>query len=518
VNAVFHALLARLPAHWRRSVGSLRTQLIFWNVVTLSLLVGGLGIFCHFITLSFMTQSVNRELDRSLNMFRRPPPPAPRPFDGGGPPPSPQPPFDDNRQPFGPDHPEGERHFGPGPAPPPGGRGPARFPGMSTPYHARFFYALGRPEMQGDTLPAVDPDALTRALKGESVYTDVLVDEDPVRVFSAPGFDHEGRKGAAQNAYPLKDVYRAVSGVDTALLLLLPIGLLCAGWVGVVLTNRVLKRVQRMSHAAGRIGAEDFSRRLPVSGSDEFSELAETFNALLGRLDRAFQEQKQILQLQQRFTADASHELKTPLTIIKGRAGLALSRASTDEKSRGTFQEIEAAAGTMSQLVQDLLLLARSDEGQMGRDPMELLVREVLESARTQAMQEGGAPITLQIEPEDLTVTGNEGELVRLFRNLLDNAVHYTAADGRIIVTAHADPGHVVITVQDTGTGIAPEHLPHLGERFYRVDASRTRPTGGTGLGLSICRSIVAAHGGTLAFESTPGVGTTVTVRLRRSA
>ncbi len=385
---------------------------------------------------------------------------------------------------------------------------------MNTPYHARFYYDVDKPEMSWDALPLVDEEALRRALQGETLYTTVTVDGDPVRTLSAPGFDHQGRRGAVQTAYPLKDVYRAASGVNGALLLLLPIALLCAGWVGVVLTNRVLRRVHRMTLAAGGIGAEDFSRRLPVIGEDEFSELAETFNGLLGRLEKAFQGQKRLLQQQQRFTADASHELKTPLTIIKGRAGLARSRATTDEKSQHTFREIEQAADTMTQLVQDLLLLARSDEGQLGRDPIDLSARELLEQARAQALQEGGARIALDIVPEDLIVKGNEEELTRLFRNLLDNAVRYTPAEGQITVTARASQEKVVVTVEDTGVGIAPEHLLHLGERFYRVDTSRTRPTGGTGLGLSICRSIVEAHGGTLAFESVPDVGTKVRVTL----
>jgi signal transduction histidine kinase len=495
----------------RRSVGSLRTHLIFWNVVALSLLLGGLGIVCRFVTLSFMMQSVDRELERGIGMFRRPPPSAPPPFGG------------ENHSPPGPGYPgpdHGPPPFGREGPPPPGPdyRGnshrPPHPPDANNPYRPHLFNTEGKSEWPGDKRPVWDAGALTRALRGETLYTTVTVEDEPVRVLSAPGFDHQGRRGAVQNAYPLTDVYRAVSGIDAALLLLIPVGLLGAGWVGVALTNRVLKRVQRMTQAARRIGAVDFTLRLPVSGDDEFSELAETFNGLLGRLDRAFQEQKLLLQLQRRFTADASHELKTPLTIIKGRASLALGRASTDERSRRTLREIDEAACTMSQLVQDLLLLARSDEGQMGRDPMDLLVREVLESARAEALQEGGAPMVLEIEPEELSFPGNEAELVRLFRNLLDNAVYYTSAEERITVTAHSSNGNVVVTVEDTGTGIAPEHLPHLGERFYRVDASRTRPTGGTGLGLSICRSIVEAHHGTLTFESVPGIGTTVTVTL----
>lgn len=517
----------------RRRFASLRTQLIFWNVIALSLLLGGLGIVCRFVILSYLIQSVDRDLDHGATMFTRPRPHGGERHAPSEPPPGAPPGY--YAFTTSPEEEEGDmgaistpnQKAGSTAAPAlaaKGGSAPEaarrtralsfKYMDQLNPYHPRLFYADGTSEMRAETHPVWDKTALARSLQGETIHETLIVHGEPVRVLSEPGYDHQGKKGVVQNAYNLRDVYRALSGIDTSLLLLLPIGLLGAGWVGVALTNRVLKRVQRMTQAAGRIGAEDFARRLPVSGNDEFSELAETFNGLLGRLETAFQEQKQMLLSQQRFTADASHELKTPLTIIKGRAGLALSRESTDEKSRRTFQEIEATSNTMAQLVQDLLLLARSDEGRMGHESVELLIADVLKSAVSQALQENGAPITLKIEAKDLCITGNEAELIRLFRNLLDNAVRYTPPEGAITVTARALQGNIVVSIADTGKGIAPEHLPHLGERFYRVDASRTRPTGGTGLGLSICKSIVEAHHGTLGFESEPGVGTTVTVTL----
>src|SRR5262249_18756272 len=151
--------------------------------------------------------------------------------------------------------------------------------------------------------------------------------------------------------------------------------LLCAGAGGAFLTDRVLRRVRRTAQAAERItvgGAEDFSARLPVIGSDEFSELAQTFNGLLGRLETAFHEQRRLLEQQKRsleqqrrFTGDASHELKTPLTVIRGRASLALSGESSEADYRRALEEIDRASEMMSHLVQDLLLLARSDGGQL---------------------------------------------------------------------------------------------------------------------------------------------------------
>jgi signal transduction histidine kinase len=178
------------------------------------------------------------------------------------------------------------------------------------------------------------------------------------------------------------------------------------------------------------------------------------------------------------------------------------------------LQEIDRAADTMRQIVQDLLLLAHADAGQAGRERIELLVREVLERAIAQTARKDSAPVRLHISDETLAVPANEGELARLFSNLLDNARRATPPEGQITVTAAREADQIVMRVADTGIGIAPQHLPHLAERFYRIDTARARLDGGTGLGLSICKSIVDAHGGTLSFQSTPGKGTTVTVSL----
>lgn len=217
---------------------------------------------------------------------------------------------------------------------------------------------------------------------------------------------------------------------------------------------------------------------------------------------------------QRRFTADASHELKTPLTVIKANTSLALGDPTLDEDSRQTLGDIDRAAEMMSRLVQDLLLLARSDEGQLGRDRVELSLGDVLARAASGVRRPGRAPVTLEIAESPPRVWGNEDELVRLFGNLLENAARHTPPTGRITVTANHAASTVRVRVCDTGTGIAPEHLPHLGERFYRVDPARARKDGGSGLGLAISRSIAEAHGGTLMFESKLGTGTVVTVTL----
>jgi signal transduction histidine kinase len=501
----------------RRGSRSLRNQLICWNVLALTLLLGGLAVICRLAMETLTMQSVDVELTRSIEMYRRPPRFLPErmmsdPMRHGGMAPPPD---------------AGQMRSCEGAKQPEGGnglygmmrprRGRMRGPNANDPYRAHFFDRRGNTVMPEEERPIWDASALTRAVHGETVYSTVTAAGEPVRLITAVGYTPLGSMGLVQKGYPLKDIRRALGGVDAALLMLLPFGLLGAGWAGATLTGRVLQRVRRMTRAAADVSEADFTCRLPVSGEDEFAELAETFNGLLGRLERAFQEQQELLQLQQRFTADASHELKTPLTIVRGQASLGEQRPTTDERSRRAFGEIATAATTMSHLVQDLLLLARSDEGGMGRNRERIAVREVLEGAIEQALQDAAAPIRLWIEDEALCFYGNGLELTRLFRNLLDNAVRYTPAEGSITVTAGVASGEAVVTVKDTGPGIAPEHLPHLGERFYRVDASRTRPGGGTGLGLAICRGIVEAHHGAIHFESQLQVGTTVTVTLPAS-
>ncbi len=473
---------------------SVRTQLVWWNILTLALLLAALGVVVRTLVRSTIMNSVDRGLDARTHpimeiMAHR----------HGGPPEGlpPGPPPDGPRH--GPPHDEREA------------RGPRFDP---NPYHLRVFDLAGRsPNPRHPTEPLWDAAAFAVAKAGTLNYSTIIVDGEPVRVLSRP-FPRQGPvEGVIQVPYPLADVNRALRGLDRALLLLLPVALFCAGLAGAWLTDRVLRRVRRLTQAAGGIGARDLSERLPVTGRDEFSELAETFNGLLGRLETAFGRQQRLIEQQRRFTADASHELKTPLTIIQGNASLALSGHPAPDEYRQAMGEIGLAAETMSRLVRDLILLAQSDAGRLGQDRIDLLVREVLERALS-CIPPPDAAVCLTLDDEALSVPGNEEELVRLFTNLLTNAARHTPAEGRITLAARREGGQAVITVADTGDGIAPEHLPHLGERFYRVDSARARLDGGTGLGLSIARSIVEAHGGTLTVASVLGQGTTVIVTL----
>jgi signal transduction histidine kinase len=332
--------------------------------------------------------------------------------------------------------------------------------------------------------------------------------------------------GVVQFPFPLKAVDEELSRLTRTLLTLYPLALLAALLGGVFLTDRALRPVRRVTQAAGQIGASDLSARLPVTGRDEFSELAATFNGMLSRLEQSFAQREealrqlaQALDQQRRFTADASHELRTPLTIIKANTSLALDEEPSLVEYRRALEAADRAADTTNRIVHDLLLLARGDAGQLRLDRRPLWIRDVLEPAAKAFRGPEAPPISIELSTNGwpLTVDGDPHHLLRLFNNLLENAVRNTPRTGSITLSADAEAEAVVVRVRDTGEGIPPEHLPHVCERFYRVDTARTRRHGGTGLGLAICQSIVEAHEGSLAVDSVIGDGTTVTVRLPRS-
>jgi heavy metal sensor kinase len=352
-----------------------------------------------------------------------------------------------------------------------------------------------------------DQNAYTRSLAGRTVYSTVEERGVPMRILSMP-IERRGRvEEVLQLAYPLGGVQRELDALTSTLLALVPFGLLAAGLGGAFLTGRALRPVREIAGTAARLGASDLSERLPVAGQDEFSELASSFNAMLARLEEAFERQR-------RFTADASHELRTPLSVIQANTSLGLEHPWPEERYREFLAAIDTAAGRQSRIVEELLFLARADAGRLARDVGPVCLLEALEEAAEGVSRPDRPGIRLEPLDPALMVPGSGSELTRLFTNLLENAVRHTPPEGTVTVSAEIDSKSVTVTVRDTGEGIAPEHLPHLGERFYRVDAARSGGTGGTGLGLAICRSIIEAHGGRMTLESQVGEGTTVQVRL----
>jgi heavy metal sensor kinase len=294
------------------------------------------------------------------------------------------------------------------------------------------------------------------------------------------------------------------------MLMAMPLVLVCAALGGLFLANRALRPIARMTRTATEISEGDLSRRMGYRGvMDEVGQLAHIFDQMLNRIQA-------MMERERRFTADASHELRTPLTAIKGRISMMLTQPRTQEQYAIAFQQVETQVDRMIRLTNDLLFLTRLDEQRLPWNPVTLNLSHLLEATVEQMRQladDVQISLAAQIQP-GLLIQGDPDYLIGIFLNLIDNAIKYTVINGKVTVTATRNSNTVGITVNDTGSGIAPEHLSHLFERFYRVEAARTRHTGGTGLGLAIAYEVVRLHGGTLTVQSQLNQGTTFTILL----
>lgn len=313
-----------------------------------------------------------------------------------------------------------------------------------------------------------------------------------------------------RSLYAQEDLLEGVSG---ALLVAVPLALLAASIGGYFLARKSLAPVVMMSETAARIGAANLHQRLPVANErDELGKLAGVFNALLARLNESFEQQR-------RFMADASHELRTPVAIVRGEAEVSLSQP---ERSKEDYREslaiVHDEGRRLTRIVDDLFKLARADAGQYKLSPsnfyLDELAGEVVRSVRT-LVAERNLSLYL-VATTEMPFRGDEGLMRLLLLNLLDNAIKHTPADGSITVTCERRDEDYMLTVADTGSGIAVEAQPHIFDRFFRADKARTRAsstdemktTSGAGLGLSIARWIVEAHDGMLQLQSSDEYGT----------
>lgn len=307
-------------------------------------------------------------------------------------------------------------------------------------------------------------------------------------------------------------VQEPLQELRTLLLVFSPMALLLVAILGWFLAGRALAPVENLTRAMRRINVDSLSHRLPVrSSGDEISHLAETFNAMLGRLEESFRKIKQ-------FSGDASHELRTPLTILKGETEVALRWAKNPEEFRKILASNMEEIDRMNRIIEDLLLLAKSEAGQKPLTIKEMslsdLLQELYMQGRSLAQPKS---IELVLNPnvtEEIRILGDEMRLRQVFLNLIANAVNYTPENGRVEISLSVADEEAVVKVSDTGIGIPPEHLPYIFDRFYRVDKARNREDGGTGLGLAIVESFVKAHGGRVEVDSVNGAGSAFTVYL----
>jgi len=316
-------------------------------------------------------------------------------------------------------------------------------------------------------------------------------------------------------ALPLSDVDDAVDRLIAvevvATLLVVAVLALVTYWV----IRLGVRPVKQMAATAANIAGGDLSHRVPdVAPGTEAGELGVALNQMLGRIEEAFDERTRSEGRLRQFVADASHELRTPVTTIRGYAELYRAGGLTDVDERDeAMRRTEEEAVRMAALIEDLLLLARLDEGRpLRQEPVDLdvLVRDAVLDARAVAPDR---PISASTDGP-VTVLGDEPRLRQVIGNLVGNALVHTAADTPIDVRLRRTDNQAVLEVADRGGGMDDEAAARAFERFYRADPSRSRHSGGSGLGLSIVHATVAAHGGTVSLDSAPGRGTTVRVEL----
>ncbi len=319
-------------------------------------------------------------------------------------------------------------------------------------------------------------------------------------------FNREGRcvlvgRSIATELTAMRSFAFILAGAGAAVLAL---GLGGGWWIA----TRAIRPVEAISAAASRISAGHLSERINVEDTDgELGRLAGVLNSTFARLDAAFAQQRQ-------FTADASHELRTPLAVLISEAQTALAHQRTAGEYRETLEACLDTAQQMRRLTEALLQLARFDAGQ---NPLQRARLDLAENVRAcvelihPLADPRGIRLVCNLAPAE--ARGDAELLERVITNLLTNAIHYNKPKGEVRISTSVENGAAVLTVADTGQGIAPEDLPHIFERFFRADKSRSRAHGRAGLGLAICKAIVDAHGGSIEVTSRPDNGAVFTVR-----
>ncbi len=365
--------------------------------------------------------------------------------------------------------------------------------------------------------PSVEPDSPFRQpLDSASfsstvpVYNSVTIGSVHFRVLTVPLHSGDTPIGVLQSGTSLTIIDGLRNEIVGYLIVLSVIGIILAGMFGLMTGRRALTPLAAVTDTALQITrADDLSRRIPTRGivDDEVGKLITAFNDTLGRLEKLFATQR-------RFVADIGHELRTPLTVIRGNIDLMRRMGIEDQQS---LHSIELEVDRLARLVEDLLILAQAESGKLPMDRRRVELDTLLLEVFSQSHVLAADRVKLEIEKIDqVLVCGDRDRLKQVVLNLVANAIKYTAEGGKVTVSLSKQNGQGVFSVKDTGMGIPAEDLPHVFERFYRGDKSRSRSKDGAGfgLGLSIAYWIVRNHGGEINVESKLNRGSTFTVHL----
>jgi heavy metal sensor kinase len=371
-------------------------------------------------------------------------------------------------------------------------------------------------------------NALKNASKGLVTFeTNHSIGNTPLRIITFPVTENNHVTKIVQIASSLEGVEDALNTLFIILIVTVPLALMVASLGGQFLAHKALKPVDNITQTARVITSQNLNQRItPPKVKDEISRLIETFNEMISRLDQSFRQIKQ-------FSSDASHELKTPLTILKGEVEVTLRKERTPQEYQQTLKSNLEEINRMSQIVEDLLLLSRADTGEVRLNIEDINLTEILNEVVTQMnrlAQSKGLYLSTSNHHQDIHIFGDALRIRELFINLVENGIKYTEEGGSIHITLqkeNAPPvrsqsnweegeksGFAKVIISDTGIGIAKEDQERIFSRFFRVDKARSRERGGSGLGLSICKWIVEAHQGEIVVESELGKGSSFIVKL----
>ncbi len=477
-------------------IRSMRWRLQFWHGLLLATVLVAGGLTAYEYARAAMLGSTDAELDRRVGFFGQ--------LLRGGPPP-----------------------LRPGRGGPAGGmpEGPGGRPRMAEhlqralqnlPPDEEATYSLANSE---GWYYVVWPPGASKAICSENAPSDVSRPESAD--LRHPGPNHRNRGDAREAFLELRPggvalvghvmtadyarLHRYAGFLAAGCAAVLALGLLVGRWI----VGRSLRPIRAITEAAGKIADGALSERIQTSDTDsELGTLARVLNETFARLESSFAQQA-------RFTADAAHELRTPVSILLTHTENALSSPCEVADHREAFAACQRAAQRMRNLIESLLVLARLDSGQdpARRLSVDLAVRAAESIALLRPLAES-RKIALTLDLTPAPCLADPDELDRVITNLAANAIQHNAEGGTARLSTFVDAGQACLVVSDSGPGIPPEHLSHVFERFYRADSSRSRASGGAGLGLAIAKAIVEAHRGSISVHSEPGHGATFTVRI----
>ncbi|HBL24254.1 MAG TPA: hypothetical protein DDZ40_09085 [Deltaproteobacteria bacterium] len=366
-------------------------------------------------------------------------------------------------------------------------------------------------DLEAEAVP-VSFVTLEKALKGEIVYETIETARPRLRMITMPIVEHKKIISIVQVGSSLEEFEDTMKRLLIIMIISIITSISVTIVVGYFMAKKTMKPVDQIRRAAVNISSNNLDERIDIKGrKDELGRLAETFNAMISRLKDSF------LRINQ-FSIDVSHELKTPLTILKGETELALRKERTNEEYKRSMQSNLEEIDRMSRIIDDLLLLSKAETKDIGMNLEKVDLRDLLADVCMNMKLFGenkGVEIVVK-ELEDIRLVGDELKLRRMITNVVENAIKYGHRGGHVIVSSYKQNGFACVNVEDDGPGISPGDIKYIFDRFYRADRSRKRESG-SGLGLSISKWIAEAHKGSIDVQSRPAAGSVFTIKLPMS-